>query len=353
MRVLREGWNLLNNPLLSATGNLLLLITVGPIVFAAALAAVGWLAAEPILFVVAVILLVPEGALLVGLLLSRPTRKEPTETASASVDRQVFLAVEAEVALAHEEALEMIKRLRAEWPHITPDGALVETALPDWRAKTTDFVGSTLGSAQRAAFKASATGASELERLEAETRFLGQLGLGLTASAVRVDEEGFLAARSTRREHEAARFLHYEKSRAPGAPPPLDLRAQIDELTRQGMEVVAELSEPVVPEETKAGVWQISGGDAPDEWWDKADDLLQEARGLLKDHQPALLKDFEEGFNRKLRPPESSEPVDLTKDRRSDPEKMLALADAERSSPRLIAEAALDGLTEARRRLGS
>lgn len=352
MRMLRAGRNFLNNPVLSATGNLLLLITISPIVFAAALTAVGWLAAESFFFAVALVLVILEGALVVGLLLNRRMRKGPTETASAGAERQVFLAVEAEVALAHEEALEMIKLLRAEWPHITPDGALVETALPDWRARTTDFVGSTLGSAQRAAFKASATGTNELERLESEGRFLGQLALGLAVSAVRVDEEGFLAARSIRREHEAAGFLHYGNHRAPGAPPPLDLRGQIDELMRQGMEVVAELSEHVVPEETNDRVWTIGGGDAPDEWWEKADHFFQAAQTLLKAHQPALLKDFEEGFNGKLHLRDSSPPVDHSKDRRSTSEKMLAFADAERSNPRLVAEATLEGLTEARRRLG-
>jgi hypothetical protein len=119
------------------------------------------------------------------------------------------------------------------------------------------------------------------------------------------------------------------------------------------MDVVDELSESVVPEETTQGVWQISGGDAPDEWWEKADDLLQEARSLLKDHQPALLKDFEGGFNRKFRPTDSPEPAEQSRDRRSDPEKMLAFANSERSRPKVIVEATLDGLTEARRRLGA
>lgn len=116
------------------------------------------------------------------------------------------------------------------------------------------------------------------------------------------------------------------------------------------MDVVDKLSKSVAPEETKPGVWQISGGDAPDEWWDEADVFFQEARSLLKDHRPALLKDFEEGFNRKLRLPD---PDNLSTERRTAPEKTVAMAKAERSGPRLVAEATLDGLTEARRRLGS
>jgi hypothetical protein len=350
MRLVRAGLKALNNPLLSATGNLLLLITGGPIALAGLLAAIGWLASESVFFVIAVVLLVLEAAVLTVLFLNRPPREEPTEVAADDEDHRVFIAVESEVALAHEEALEMIKLLRAEWPHITVEGALVQTALPDWRAKTTDFIGAALGSARRAAFKASAIGTNELERLESEGRFLEQLGLGLNLAAIRATEEEFLIARATRRTHEAAGFLQYEHHRAPGAPPPLDLRGRIDDLMRQGMEIVDEVSEPVVPEETSNGVWMISGGDAPDDWWDKADDFLQEARTLLRDHQPALLKDFEEGFNRKLRAVDSSRPVDPSRDRRTTSEKMLALADSERSNPRLIAEATLDGLTEARRR---
>lgn len=349
---MRAGLNLLNNPVLSATGNVLLLITVGPVALAAVIAVIGVLASESVFFVIAVVLFVLEAVLLGVIFRRRPPQGEPTEVDGGGDDRQVFVAVEAEVALAHEEALEMIKLLRAEWPYITVEGALVQTALPDWRAKTTDFIGATLGSARRAAFKASAKGANELERLESEGRFLQQLGLGLTAAAIRSDGDQFLAARATRRTHEAAGFLHYEHQRAPGAPPPLDLRRRIDDLMRQGMEVVDELSEPVVPEETSSGVWTIRGGDAPDEWWDNADDFFQKARRLLKDHQPALLKDFEEGFNRKIRPDDSSRAVDPSRDRRTTPEKMLALADSERGNPRLIAEATLDGLTEARRRLG-
>lgn len=157
-RMFRAARKYLNHPLLSAAGNIQLLITGVPLVLAAAIAALGWLFSEPILFVIAIVLLIVDGALFVGILHNRPARKKPIENVPADGRRQVFVAVEGEVALAHEEALEMIKLLRAEWPYITVEGALVQTALPDWRTKTTDFIGTTLGSAQRAAFKASAVG---------------------------------------------------------------------------------------------------------------------------------------------------------------------------------------------------
>lgn len=351
-RALRAIEKCVNHPLVSTAGNVQTLIKGGALVAAAILAAVGLLASMPALLAIAIVLFAIDLVLFIVFVVhNKSTGDDAPADAPVSVNRQVFVAVEAEVALGHEEALEMIKLLRAEWPHITVDGALVQTALPDWRAKTGEFIGTTLGSARRAAFKASATGPNELERLESEARFLSQLALGLDETSIRVNEPEFLTARSTRRTHAAAGFLNYENHRAPGAPP-VDLRRRIDELMRRGMNVVDELSESVVPEETKPGVWQISGGEAPEEWWKKADDLFQEARNLLKDHQPALLKDFEEGYNRKFRPTDSPEPAEQSPDRRSDPEKMLAFANSERSRPKLIVEATLDGLTEARRRLG-
>lgn len=263
----------------------------------------------------------------------------------------VFVAVEGETALAHEEALEMIKLLRAEWPHITPDGALVESSLPDWREKTTAFIADVFGSAQRSAFKASATGANSLERLESEARFLSNLALGLTPAAIRVGEDEFLAARRARRQHGAAGFLTYDHHRASGAPPFGDTRQEIDALMREGMDLVAELSPSVQPERLPGGGLKVSGGDAPDEWWEKASAFFTRSTDLLKAHQPALLKDFEDGFNRRVHQSDGKAP-DHANDKRSTVQKMLDFADAERSTPREIVEASLDGLTEARRRLG-
>lgn len=269
-------------------------------------------------------------------------------------DKAVFLAVEGEIALAHEEAMEMAKMLGKEWPHSTVDGALVQAVLPDWRAKTMTFIGTILGSAQRAAFKSAATGANELERLESEWRFLNDLGVGLASDAIRVDEGDFLSARTARREHGAASFLAYDHDRAPGAPPmdqePLALR--IDALMREGIDVVAELSVPVQPERTASGHLEVSGEGAPDDWWEKANVFLQGATDLLAEGRPALLKDFEKGFNAFFRKQKDAGPPNHANDRRSAVEKMLAFADAMRSTPREIVEASLDGLSGARRRLG-
>ncbi len=146
---------------------------------------------------------------------------EPQATATTGADRPTptFVAVEAEIALAHEEAIEMTKILRTEWPHITPDGAVVQTALPDWKDKTTDFIGAVLGSAHRAAFKGSGTGDNVLERLESEGEFLSDLALNLAPDSVRADESAVLEARRKRRDHQAASFLTYDHSRAPTSAP--------------------------------------------------------------------------------------------------------------------------------------
>jgi hypothetical protein len=144
-----------------------------------------------------------------GVANSAPTTEPP----------RVFVAVEAEIALACEEALEMAKMLRKEWPYITPEGALVQVTLSDWRSKTMDFIGVVLGAGQRAAFKAAgASGDNVLENLESECRFLESLVLRLAPDAIRVDEDVFLDARNKRRDHESASFLDYDHSRASEAP---------------------------------------------------------------------------------------------------------------------------------------
>ena len=265
MSAVRAVLRFLNSPLLSAAGNISLLIVAIPFVLGLVLAVTGKVIDQPALFVVAVVLgLVGLAALAYVVLIERrspPPAPRATAVSSGDLARRarypsepsnrvpgrayggtafgeavrrhhtqtkqkaLFIAVEAEIALAREETLEMAKILRSEWPHITPEGAVVRVALPDWRTKTTAFIGVVLGSAQRAAFKGSATGADVLERLEPEGRFLGDLALKLTPESIRVDEAAFLKARGERREHEAASFLDYNHERAPGAPPPSDTSA--------------------------------------------------------------------------------------------------------------------------------
>jgi hypothetical protein len=145
------------------------------------------------------------------------------QSADRKAAEATFVAAEAEISLASEEATEMAKMLRAEWPHITPEGALVEVALPDWREKTTDFIAGVLGPASRAAFRAAGSGDNTLERLESEGRFLVDLAQKLSPEEVRAGDAEFLEARRKRRDHGAASFFSYNHSRAPGAPPPPDI----------------------------------------------------------------------------------------------------------------------------------
>jgi hypothetical protein len=152
-----------------------------------------------------------------------------------------------------------------------------------------------------------------------------------------------------------ARRLNYEPivdySRALG-PPPEDLRDQVDSLMREGINLVDELSAPVEPERTDGG-WRLDGGDAPDEWWDKADDFAKRIRQLLIDRYPALLTDYRDGYNAHAKKERKErKEYDPAQDTRSTPEKMLDFANFERSGPRRVVEASLEGLAAARHRIG-
>lgn len=229
---LRAAGQFLDHPILSRVSNAAWLLSLAPFVAALVSAVVGRVLDQPTLFLVAV------GLATLGIVLAAITAmrqrqalaRHPRESSTPSqewaplldVESQrtaTFVAVEAEVALASEEAMEMAKMLRAEWPHISPDGALVEAGLPDWRDKTTDFIAAVLGSANRAAFRAAGTGTDTLECLESEGRFLVDLAQKLTLDVVRANEAEVLKARRKRRGHEAARFLEYSDHRSPGAPP--------------------------------------------------------------------------------------------------------------------------------------
>lgn len=144
-------------------------------------------------------------------------------------ERAVFVAVEGEIAVAHEEAVELHRLLLDEWPYITPKGQDLEQAILDWRLKTTDFITAVLGPAHRAAFRTASAGKSNApDRLEAEGKFLGDLALSLTPDSIRADEGDVLEARTKRRKSQAANFLEHEHYRAPGAPP-----AETEEVPRE------------------------------------------------------------------------------------------------------------------------
>jgi hypothetical protein len=135
-------------------------------------------------------------------------------------------------------------------------------------------------------------------------------------------------------------------------PPPTTVASQIDAVMRDGIDLVDVLSEPATPEKTKGG-WALEGGDAPDDWWEQADSYTQRARTTLVEGHPALLTDYRDAFNAYLKKEsEGQSERDPAQDKRSTAEKMLDLANFERSGPMRVVEASLEGLAAARHRLG-
>ena len=220
----------LGNPVVSKVGNAAWLLSLVPFGAALVSAVVGRVLDQPTLFLVAVGLAML-GFIVVAIGAVRE-RRVGTESpqgpsipfpglaphSSTESPPTTFVAVEGEIALAAEEAAELVTMLHREWPHITPEGTELEAALPSWRNKTTDFIGTVLGSASRAAFRAAGTGNNTLERLESEGRFLVDLAQKLAPDSVRANEAEILKARKRRREHKAASFMDYDHFRAPGAP---------------------------------------------------------------------------------------------------------------------------------------
>lgn len=149
-----------------------------------------------------------------------------------------------------------------------------------------------------------------------------------------------------------ARRLGYE--RTTNSPPAFTrssdvLCDQLDSLMREGMKLVDEFNDPVKPQKTNGG-WQLEGGDAPEQWWEKADEFTKRARELLADQHPALLTDYRDGYNAHLKKErEETKERQAAEDTGSTAEKMLAFANYERSGPRRVMEASLEGLAKARK----
>jgi hypothetical protein len=133
------------------------------------------------------------------------------------------------------------------------------------------------------------------------------------------------------------------------------LPSQIDDLIREGIDLVEEFSAPVEPEPTEGGGVEVSGGNAPREWQEKTDAYRQKARNLLAERHPALLKVYEDACNAEIQKAREAEEgsADRTEapDRRSGLEKALALANWQRGGPKWEVEITLDGLAAARLKL--
>jgi|GEM_PF-2858232 len=129
----------------------------------------------------------------------------------------------------------------------------------------------------------------------------------------------------------------------------LPLATQIDEMIREGMELVSELSIPIQPEKLN-WVTKIEAGTPSAAWQAKADAFRQGAHELLEQRHPALLADYREGCNYHIQvSPECDGLGDPSADTRSHAEKTLALANYERRSPAREVKVCLEGLARARK----
>jgi hypothetical protein len=134
------------------------------------------------------------------------------------------------------------------------------------------------------------------------------------------------------------------------------LAAKLDELLREGMDLVEELSAPVEPERLPEGKgWRVDG-DPPEGWWEKVTSFEQRIRDLLRADHPALLETFVTGHNGFLRLEGEADAArdkpDPKEDKRPDTQKVLDFVNFSRSGPAKKTEAILGGLAAARLELG-
>lgn len=151
----------------------------------------------------------------------------------------------------------------------------------------------------------------------------------------------------------AASFYTFHRNRMEMEARKESLPHKIDDLHREGIDLLAELRTPVEAETTPDGGLMISGEWAPDEWWEKVEAFENRIRALFIARYPALLFDYANELEARLRKKrEAVEPPPLgggSKEATS--AKMLAFANDMRRGPARRLEASLDGLTAARHRL--
>lgn len=346
MRAAQEIWRFISsNSVLSAAGNI---ITFAPYALGALALMAGLAKDISALALIGIALLVLNTAWLAH----STWRRRRDARAPDEEDREaVFTAVAVEISNAGGEGLRMHALLTAERPWITPKSQDLERAISDWRDKTTEFLTVVLGPIQRAAFANAGIGTyGDLDQLKAEADFLCEMSQGLTLDSVRATESEVLAAR-TARQNLSANFVEYDGYRAPGAPPPVNLPEQLDALMREGIELLDELMAPAQPEETGEGEWSLEFGDAPREWRDKANAFYKRIRDLLIAEYPALIPDFESGYNERLRKQREAEKVTAQQPDKRTTRTMLDFATDTQRTPAKIVEACLEGLSYARKSL--
>lgn len=151
-----------------------------------------------------------------------------------------------------------------------------------------------------------------------------------------------------------ASFLTFHRDRLTALERAESLPSKIDDLHRDGIKLLAELSKPVEPQRSDDGKsWSVNF-DAPPERWEKAEKFDERIRSLFIGTSPALLSDYARGFNdyrRKAREREEAQAPDPEEDARPDAVKLREFTEHMHLKPARVVEASLEGLSFARYRV--
>ena len=152
----------------------------------------------------------------------------------------------------------------------------------------------------------------------------------------------------------AASFYSFHRSRIGTEEQRESLPSKVDDLHRQGIALHEELSAPVQPVD-HGGVYTFTS-DVPEGWHEKADAFDQGIRDLFIARYPALLSDYAKGANRYLqeqREKRAAAAPDPKTDSRSNTERLRDFLTVSHCQPALRVGASLEGLADARMRLGN
>lgn len=122
---------------------------------------------------------------------------------------------------------------------------------------------------------------------------------------------------------------------------------RLDDLMREGMEVVDEMSEPL--ESRYPDHHYPLFGEA--EWYERASDFYARARALLVSERPHLLPGFAAALNAARRRERERLTTAEPDDGASNAVKLRHFAEVTDARPRILIEAVLEGLADARGKL--
>lgn len=216
-----------------------------------------------------------------------------------------------------------------------------------WTGSSAQFIGAALGPRAR----------DKLERVQAARDYRGLLLTRVDAVRQILDQLSQERVRPTPTElHELIRERRAapadvgewleQQSRAPELGPTPE---GIDDLMREGIELLEELSRPQEPVTDADG--SVVSVTAPDDYdVERAEDFDTRARALLRSLQPAVLTDYSEAINafyrRRRDKDDSAEEI-----KASDAAKMDQWFESLRLKPAVFVESCLEGLAAARKQL--